>query len=417
MLGAFKLEAKIRAGFLLIRPAACFAMIVVFASMAEAQKVPSSIEDPAANAPIRLGVIALEPRVTMTNLGVDTNVFNAHDNPVGDFTFTASPGTRLWMRTGRGLFTVDAAADFVYFSEYHTERAVNSNASGLYEFRFNRFRPYVSAATLNTSQRPGYEIDARARHYETEFHAGADLRTGSKGEVRFDTQRLLYEFAGDEVFNGRPLNQELNRTLSAATVKWRQRLTALTTWVTTVAAEGERFEYADTRNSDSFRVSSGFELGRFALIRGTAFVGYRWLKPADAGTLPEFSGVTSDVNVAYTMPTQTRLGATVLRDIQYSYENSTPYYIQTGVLVTLTQRLTGRWDFQLAGGRDRLSYQSVIDTLERTDKVGRFGGGIGYALGEGRRISFDVDSMYRRSRDSEREFGSIRAGVSVSYDY
>jgi hypothetical protein len=171
------------------------------------------------------------------------------------------------------------------------------------------------------------------------------------------------------------------------------------------------------RNSDSFRLSSGFELGRFALIRGSAFAGYRKLTPADGGTLPEFSGVTANVDVSYTAPTQTRLGAAVERDIRYSYEPRTPYYVQTGWTGTLTQRVIGRWDVQITGGRDRLSYQAVDVRDARKDFVGRFGGGIGYAIGDQVRAGFDVQSFYRRSDIPGREYGGLRAGISVTYGY
>ncbi len=216
---------------------------------------------------------------------------------------------------------------------------------------------------------------------------------------------------------GRALNQELNRTLKSAELGWRQRLTALTTWITRMSRESERFEFEDARNSDSFRVSSGFELGRFALIRGSAFAGYRKLTPADGGILPGFSGVTADVDVSYTAPTQTRLGAAVERDVQYSYERATPYYVQTGWTATLTQRVTGKWDAQVSGGRDRLAYQAINPTDARKDFVGRFGGGIGYAVRDQVRASFDVNSVYRSSEIPGREYGGIRAGLNVTYGY
>jgi hypothetical protein len=392
-------------------------MFAFLARPAAAQQVPTDTDDPVASAPIRVGVVGLAPRVRLTNLGVDTNVFNTVDDPQRDFTFTVSPATDLWLRTGRGLLTVSGGVDLVYFQEFDTERSVNSNAMGQYEFRFNRLRPYASVSTLNTRQRPGYEIDARARHYETDFHAGTDFRVASKTTARIDYRHLDYSFAGDAVFAGRPLNQELNRTLKAVDLSWRQRLTALTTWVTRVSRETERFEFEDARNSNSFRVSSGFELGRFALIRGSAFVGYRKLTPADGGILPEFSGITAAVDVAYTAPSQTRLGAAVDRDVQYSYDIATPYYIQTGWSATLTQRVIGRWDVQLSGGRDRLSYQAINRSGTRRDFVGRFGGGIGYELGDEIRASFDVSSFYRRSDIRGREYGGVRAGVSVTYGY
>ena len=393
-------------------------MFVFRAGSASAQQVPTATEDPVAEAPIRLGALAFDPRVALNSLGIDTNVFNSVANPQSDFTFALKPGTDMFMRAGRGLLTVSGNAEFVYFHEFETERSINSDVMGRFELRFNRLRPYASASWLDTKQRPGYEIDARARHYEADYHAGSDLRIASKSTVRLDFRHLDYRFDGDEVFNGEALNQQLNRTLKAVEVSWRQRLTALTTWVTRVSRETERFEFQDLRNADSFRLSSGFELGRFALIRGSAFVGFRSLSPADGGIIPEFTGVTADVDVSYTAPSQTRLGVAVDRDVQYSYENRTPYYVQTGWTASLTQRVTGRWDFQLTGGRDRLAYQAIIQAIDaRTDGVGRFGGGVGYTVGDQTRISFDVNSFYRSSVLPGNEYGSVRAGVSVNYGY
>ncbi|MBY0495998.1 MAG: outer membrane beta-barrel protein [Cyanobacteria bacterium] len=392
-------------------------MFAACATTATAQQVPAASDDPFSEARFRFGVIAVDPRFGVRNVGVDTNVFNSAVNRQRDLTFMVVPGTTLLMRTGKGLLTLDGGLELVYFNQFETERSVNSNVRGQYELRFNRLRPYVSIYSLNTRQRPGYEIDVRARHYETDLHAGTDLRVGSKSTVRVDFRNLDYSFSGDQVFNGRALNQELNRNLKAIDIGWRQRLTALTTWVVRMTRESERFEFENVRNSDSFRVNSGFELGRFALVRGNAFAGYRRLRPADGGEFPEFSGVTADVNVSYTAPTQTRLGAVVQRDIQYSYERRTPYYVQTGWTGVLTQRVVGRWDVQLSGGRDRLSYQAIDVRNQRRDFVGRFGGGVGYTIGDRVRAGFDVQSFYRSSDLREREYGGIRAGFSVTYGY
>lgn len=384
---------------------------------ASAQQVPEPTEDPVASARIHVGALGLTPRVGLTNLGWDTNVFNEVSDPKKDFTFTVAPGTAVWLRTGRGLLSFDGNLELVYFNTYDTERSVNGGGSVQYELRFNRMRPYVSVRALNTRQRPGFEIDARARHYETEYRVGSDLRVASKSTMRLELRDLDYSFAGDAVFGGRVLNQELNRTARAAELSWRQRLTALTTWVARTSVETERFEFEQARNADSLRVSSGFELGRFALVRGAAFAGYRKLKPADGGVLPEFSGVTADVGVAYTAPTQTRLSASVARDVQYSYERQTPYYVQTSWTTGLTQRVIGRWDVQLSGGRDRLAYQALLPRDIRTDHVERVGGGIGYTVGEQLRVGLDVQSYFRASDLPGRDYRTLRGGVSVMYGY
>lgn len=392
---------------------------VLVSNAAYAQQVPGASEDPVADARFHFGVIAIDPRVAIRNIGVDTNVFNSTTNKQRDFTTTAAPGAAIYMRTGKGLLTIDGDVEIVYFNRFESERSVNSNVRGQYELRFNRFRPYVAAGTLNTRQRPGYEIDARARHFENDYRAGADFRIASKSIARLEFRNAKIAFDGDAVFGGRPLNQEFNRTLKVADLSWRQRLTALTTWVTHFTRETDRFEFGSLRNADTTRLSTGFELGRFALVRGSAFVGYRRLKSADGGLLPSFSGMTADTDVSYTAPSQTRIGIAVNRDVQYSYDVLTPYYIQTGWTATLTQRVIGRWDAQLSGGRDRLAYQSIggLSALNRNDFVGRFGGGIGYALGDQIRASLDVISFYRSSEIPGREYGAVRAGFSVTYGY
>jgi Putative beta-barrel porin 2 len=392
-------------------------ILVLLASPALAQQAPVQSDDPVADAPIRLGVVGVRPRLGISDFGVDTNVFNTRTNKQRDTTFTVRPGTQLFLRTGRGLLTVDGGLDFVYFNEFASERSINSTVSAEYEFRFNRLRPFVAASSLNTRERPGYEIDIRARRYEASYGGGTDLRVASKSVVRAQFRHAKSSFDGDAVFDGRPLNQALSRDLNGFDIGWRQRLTALTTWVTRFSLETERFEFEPLRNSNTFRVSSGFELGRFALIRGAAFVGYRQLKGTEESVIPEFSGITSDVNVSYTAPTQTRLTAEVERDLSYSYDLLTPYYVQTGWTVTATQRVVGRWDVQASGGRDRLSYKGIIEELDRRDYVGRWGGGIGYTIGDRVRAGFNIQSVYRSSDLPGREFGGVRAGISVTYGY
>jgi hypothetical protein len=139
------------------------------------------------------------------------------------------------------------------------------------------------------------------RRYEVDFHAGTDFSVAPKTTIRLDFRELDYEFAEDEPGG---YDQQLNRTLRAAEFSYRQRLTALTTFLARFSRETERFDNGTLRNSDSFRANAGFEMGRFALIRGTAILGYRKMTPADGGLFQEFSGLTANVNATYTAPTR-----------------------------------------------------------------------------------------------------------------
>ena len=52
------------------------------------------------SARVRIGPLFVKPTMALTNLGVDTNVFNDADseNPQSDFTFTFTPQADLYLR-------------------------------------------------------------------------------------------------------------------------------------------------------------------------------------------------------------------------------------------------------------------------------------------------------------------------------
>lgn len=391
--------------------------IMLFGSSRRAEAQDEAQRDRVADAPIHLGIFGVAPTFAITNLGVDTNIFNSTGDPRKDFTFTATPAATLWMRTQRGLLTLEGRVDFVYFATFANERSANSAGTISYEYPFTRVRPFVSYSVLGTNERPGYEIDTRARRFEGDLRAGAVVPVGSVTTLELARRRQRVTFDEDAVYAEQSLKQTLDRQLDAWELRWRQSFTVLTTWVVYAAREQERFDYASRRNSNSLRVSTGVELNLLALVRGTAFVGYRRLTSADGGTLAEFSGLTANVDVAYTAPTQSRLQLAVNRDLHYSFEIEQPYYVQTGWTFTGTQRVIGRWDMQLTGGRDRLDYRALDPTDRRRDRIGRLGGGIGYDLGDDLRIGFTALWQTRQSPLSTRDYRSFKSGVSLTYGY
>lgn len=391
-------------------------LVMLLASVAAAQEQD---EDPVATAPVHLGPVGLAPRIAITNLGVDTNVFHQASESDSDFTATLSPETDLWLRTADGLLSVNGRLDFVYFGQFKSERSVNGFGRAQYEYAFNKLRPFASVTVLNTRARPGYEIDARARRLESTVTAGVELRALSRTSVELAARRRTVDFAGDAVFMGTRLEEQLNRRVEGVDLTIRQRLTPLTTAVLRASGERQRFDISPIRNTDSSHVMTGFELSQFALIRGRAFVGYRRLTAAGGGTLPAFSGVTADIDVAYTAPTETRISLGVASDLDYSFEFAYPYYVQTGWTISVVQRVTSRWDVVLRGGHDRLGYRGESEALpgQRVDFVDHIGGGVGYQLGQDTRLGFDVLSYHRRTDLPDRGYRAIRSGLSVTYGF
>ena len=368
-------------------------------------------------ASIRIGVLSLDPRIRVSNIGVDTNVFASVDNPERDVTATASAGTDIWLRTKRGVLTITADAGYVYFEKFVSERSLSSNTRARYEIGFNRVRPFAWVATRDQKGRPSEEITERVREFGTDYGAGSNLRLLSKSTMRVEWRRRTTGFDDDEVYNGTQLKTALNRTSEGIEVGWRQQLTALTTFVTNLSRERDEFAFEPTRNADNFRVNGGFELGQFALIRGRAVVGYHQLRADQPAFVPESSGMTASVDVTYSAPTGTRIQAIVDRELLHSYDSRTPNYTQLAWGGVITQRMFGRWDVQLTGGRARQDFLAVAGIESRRDITDRVGGGIGYVIANELRASFNINSVRRSSELPGKEYNTMVGGFSVTYGY
>lgn len=387
--------------------------LVAVASLAQ---TPVTIADPS-SATVRIGAVGLTPRVSISDVGIDTNVFASVENPQQDTTAAASAGTDLWLRTGRGLFYVQADADYLYFDRFASERSLNSEARARYEIRLNRLVPYAWASTGDFKRRPNDEIVARVRHFRSELGGGLSTRLWSRTTARVEWQRSHLGYGDTARFDGHDLRTQLNQRRDTVGLSMRQQLTALTTFVTRVTHDRNEFEFERQRNSDSVHVDAGFELGQFALIRGTAMFGYHHLRADDPVALPEFSGMTSNVDVAYTAPTQTRLQAIIERALQQSYDPRAPHYTESTFTGIVTQRLSGRWDVQLTGGRTRQVFLDTPLSAGRTDVTDRISGGIGYALAGQARAGLDVSSVHRRSPLPRRDYRGLIGGFSLTYGY
>ena len=208
--------------------------------------------DPWSSARWHFGPLAVTPIFEISNLGVDTNVFNSVTDPKKDFTFTAGPRADWWLHFGAGQFKGTSVVDVVYFSTYASERAVNHNHRVTFEYPFNRLKPYAGVSFLSTNDRPGYEIDARARHTESAYNAGAELRIMSRTRLALGATQTVFRFTGDQAFQGSYLNQLFNRTSTSFNATVRHALTPLTTITVQADLQRERFQHSPGRDNDGF---------------------------------------------------------------------------------------------------------------------------------------------------------------------
>jgi hypothetical protein len=397
----------------------CVAIVAVCAALAPASASAQLIADDAPEqARMRLGPLGVTPSVSLTRLGIDTNVFNEFDDPKRDLTLTLSPQVDAWARMGRSRLHVGARSDLVYFERYASERSVDGSITGRFEFGGARVTPWIAGSHESGRQRIGYEVDLRLRRRMDEVTGGLDARLGARTRLGVALRRSIYEHDPDAVFESRNLREVLDRRSEGLGAQVRYALTPLTTFAVETQASRDRFEFASSRDTRSYRLDAGFDLDPSALISGRGRIGYRRLD-GESSELPVYSGLVASVAAGVTVGGRTRIDVRSERDVTYSWEPDYPYYVLTGATVTATPRLTERWDVQGRLGRYRMAYRPMSGVAnlvpDRAETYGVYGTGVGYHFGRELRVGFNVDRERRTSPQLRRFYEGYRAGLSVTY--
>lgn len=369
---------------------------------------------------VHIGPFLMDPRIEVPNMGIDTNVFNeaSNANPKQDFTATVSPTTNVWMRIGRSWLKVNIREDLVWFQKYTTERSVNSFYTVDWHLPLNRLIVDVEPHFLSARDRPGFEIDARSQRAEYGGKVGIAVRAFSKTFLAFTGSRDKVNFDSFATFDGISLREALNRTVTIGSIALRHQLTPLTTLAVTLGREQDRFEFSPLRDANSNSVSASVSFDPHALLKGNASFGYRNFQPVLAG-LPAYQGSIASGNLSYTLLGMTQVSGGFTRDVQYSFDVTQPYYLQTGISGQIAQQIFGPVDLQVRGGTQQLAYRDrigvAVDVPNRTDYVRTYGGGVGYHFSGGMRIGFNVDHYHRTSDVDQFQYDGLKYGTALTY--
>ncbi|MBI4887695.1 MAG: outer membrane beta-barrel protein [Acidobacteria bacterium] len=377
--------------------------------------------DPDADATMRFGPLALKSTLTLSNVGVDKNVFNQADaeKPQSDFTLTFTPTTNVWLRMGRTWFSGIIKVDWVYYNRFATERSANGTYTAGVTRTFNRLSLRGNAGHIGTRERPGFEIDARSQRVENSSDAEVSLRTLSRTYLGIRAAQRHVSFNQGAVFLGVSLAEELNRTSTGTAFLVRHEMTPLTTLSLEISRDNEQFELSPDRNADSTRVAGRAVFQPLAVVNGFALVGYRRFTPVH-GDVPPYRGVVADVGLSYSLRGSTKLSVSIGRDVQHSFHDNEPYYVDTGITGSVQQQVYRSFDVLARMGTRRLAYRNrtgaAVPLSNRTDIGRTFALGAGYRLGSDKRVGFLVERQ-RRGSDVERDrYSGLRFGFSLTYE-
>lgn len=387
-------------------------VVTVFAAAAGAQTAPTqpSIE----SMPVHIGPLGLAPSVAITDIGIDSNVFNDADNPQQDFSATIVPRLVARLRMRRLMLSYGSASDLVYFHKFKSERSANSSTDVRLDADLGRLQPFVSAGWLATKQRMNAELDVRAPRTQHTFGAGTRLLVASRTAIVATARRQEITFDPDVQFRGVELARTLNSRSDSGEIAVQLVLTPLTTFGIAASVQQDRFDRSPERNADTFRILPAFQFDPTSLLRGTVAVGYRKFRPLSP-ELPDYSGLLVQTTVGYTLLGWTRFDLDIQRDVQYSYEETEPYYLTTGGRLTVTQPLVGDLDVQALGGRQTLSYRSAgVGGDTRRDTAEIVGAGLGYRIRDNARLGVNWEYSRRQSALNQRQYERQRLFASLT---
>jgi len=398
-------------------PACLVVLLFASASSAAAQDIS---QDPSESARFHFGAIRFTPYISITDLGVDTNVYNETDvnEPKQDTTATFGPGVNYWFKLGRARIAAKSDLTYTWFHTYSDQRSFNTGNEGKLSLPLNRLTPFVDGHYVHGRRRVSFEIDSRSLSTDTFYGGGIDLRVTAKSTLRFEAHRQSIGFNDDEFFAGSSLQQSLNRDVNTTAVSWRESVTPLTVFSVKTEYGQDRFTYSPFKDANGLRVMPGFEFDTNALIGGKVYVGYRRFDPLTT-EVPDFQGLVADVAANYRLHA-TRFDVLFTRDVSYSYQATEPYYVLSNVGLQVKQMITHNWDVVGLLGRQWLSYRQILipgdPGVDRLDRSYGIGGGVGYALNEDLRVGMNVTYFGRTSNTvTFSEYNGLRVGAAVSY--
>lgn len=392
---------------------------------------PERIDEVRRDARTHLGPFYATPTIVLKELGVDSNVFNAAGEPESDFTFTAAPAADVWVPVARrALFQLTAGSDLVWYANFNSERSIDPQFAGRAEIYLRRITLFATSNYLNTRQRLNYEVDLRARHIERDSTAGVAVHLTPKFSVEAAGRLDDTRFDADASFDGVSLQRTLNQKTKGASLATRHQLTPLTTVVVRYEQVEDVFPFSPARDSKSFRVMPGVEFKPRALIKGSAYVGYRQFTPKATETLPKFSGLVAQLGLSYTLLGSTSFGVSYARDLTYSYEELQPFFINNSVGASIRRALGRRFDVLVSADRHRYVYEdlltapaegvtiaAVTPAARRIDTTWNYSGSVGYRIGRGR-VGFGCSYWQRESPSRAfRGYDNLRFGTTVTYGF
>jgi hypothetical protein len=387
--------------------------VLTFASGAHAQ-------EPEKNGRFITGPIAWTPTFELRDAGIDSNVFNTPTDAKEDVTATARSQVDSVLKLGLLHATTVGSLEYNYFEQYASQRGLNRRVSTHLEIPVTRFTPTMTVTWGRAKERSGNEIDLRTPRTDLAYTGGLEARLTSNLSIIASAGRQKSTYEPGFTFRDLEVAQQLNRESTMAAVTARIVLTPLTSLSIDGTAAHDSFPFRPAAATDNGRIDARFEFAPDAVIRGGASVGYHSMQPyyrrTSRSSAAAFSGITSSIDLGYTLLSATRFMTHFSRDANYSLYMNQPYYVSTYGGLQVLQRLFGPVDLDLRGSLENLDYPQTDTESAYLDTAKTLAGGLSIRVSGQAVLALLYDNSERRS-ERGREFGYQRRRIYTTITY
>jgi len=381
-----------------VRPVAwlaCVAALLMLAS-ARSTSAQSSLILPETHI-VQFGPVALYPTFALRDAGLDSNVYNDTSSPKSDFTYRAVPKFYAVLPVGHNRLVGTALGNFVYYKTYKDQQSIGGLFEGRYEVLSPGFRPFAAVGLVDHREQRGFEVDQRVRQRQTTLTLGADMDLSSRTALTAWVGRLQTAWDRDAQYRGVSLSEQLDYRTDTVAGGVQFRATPLTTVGVIAELQRDRFDRSPVRDADKLFVGPSVDIDPGAAVVGHARVGYQRFDPVDP-IVAGYRGAAALAELRYTFRDLTEVKFDARRDVDYSYDPIQPYYMESGAVLAVSQRVFGPLHAIAIGERHALRHQRLGGSSfdGRQDTTRTAGGGV--AVQVQKQIRFEL--IYQRTARS-----------------
>ncbi|HEV8334810.1 MAG TPA: outer membrane beta-barrel protein [Candidatus Polarisedimenticolia bacterium] len=377
---------------------------------------------------MRVGPFRMRPFLLFKDTGYDDNVFLDDNDRVTDFTSTAEGGFRVvTFFSNRAAIAAEERLDYVWFAQTSSQNHFNNAARLQSNVYLKKLTFFTELQAMTFKERPSTaEFDFRIRRNERIFGAGVKYELSrSSLELRLGRDRFRYISDSEE---GENIPDFENRVENNLRVTGRKKLLPKTTFLVEWEGRGISFDKPEgkPKDSQSRRISLGFDLDPSAFLRGSVKVGVENLDPDDPQQ-QGFHGLVGEGNLLYRMTGRTNLEGRGKRSTGFTIAPNNVYYVFTGYGATLTQFLTDRVAGEVGGDRQRVDYPELTTQLDldtgvlvdgfRTDHLHSYFAGASYRFNNQARLGLRVGRWRRLSTFDFLDRRRNTAMVTYAYNF